>query len=389
MAPQPFRLSLARSRVRPLIVTLSFINVVLAMTTGLFIHFWGRMDELEEPARFLTRYWLIQGHLGTENVLAVWYSSMLLLAVGVAGFGAFALADRRDGWLRHGWLLFAAVFLLLSLDELGSFHERVGMLPYMPGAGGVAVGWIYVLAVPITAVGLFMLVFAWRYLRRVPGTFRLVALGVGFFLLNPVVERVEMAMIHGKGAAAETWQRLLHDVLQVLEEGGLELFGILCFLGAVLNWIRATSGESLSWVVDHRHLRWFTRAGTAALAGGALVSGWIVNRLPEGDTGIAENWFAAVAWAAAGALLAARAELIGWVRIVTLGTALMVSAAFGAALYYYVDWLDSSTRWHIPVAGIIAAGLALELAFRGYLFRRSPMSSTASPTLRRPRPNPS
>lgn len=389
MAPQPFSIRLGRAGYRRLLLALSLINVVFAVTTGLFIHFWARMDELGEKGRFLTRYWLVQGHLATENVLAVWYSSMLLLAVAAASFGAFFLARRRDGPLRTGWLLFGAIFLLLSLDEIGSLHERVGMLPIMPGAGGATVGWIYVLAVPIVGVALFLLAFAWRNLQAAPGAFRLVALGVGLFLLNPVLERVEMAMIHGRGATQGTWQRLLHDVLLVLEEGGLELFGILCFLAAVLTWIRATSGDTLTWIVDHRHLRRFTRAGTVLLAGGALVSGWIINRLPQADSGIPENWFAAAAWAGAGALLATRAELHGWRRAVVFGMGLAVSAVFGAGLYNYVEGLYSSTRWHVPVAGIVAAGLALELALRGYLFRRSPRSSTASPTLRRPRPNPS
>jgi hypothetical protein len=57
-----------------------------------------------------------------------------------------------------------------------------------------------------------------------------------------------------------------------------------------------------------------------------------------------------------------------------------------------VEWVASSARWHIGVVGVCAAGLALEVAFRSngrYLFSFSPRSSIASPTLRRPRPNPS
>lgn len=391
MAAQPFAIQLNRPTQRRLFLTLSSINVFFAATTGLFIYLWARLDELPNALRTFTKYWLVQGHLATENVIAAWYSSMLLLIVAVAATTAFACDRRGAGRLRYGWLVFAAVFTLLSLDEIGSFHERVGMLRALPRAGG-AVGWVYVLAIPILAVAAFMLAFAWAHLRRAPGAFPLMAAGVAMFLMNPVLEAVEMAMIHGAGQVQGTWQRTLHDVLLVLEEGVLELFGILCFLAAVLTYIRRAAGESLWWTVDRGVALRTSRAGTLLFVTGTILSGWIVTKLPAGDTGIAENWYPAAAWLSVALVVAARAD--GDRRVKPLGTAcaIAISAGFGAGLYGYVDWLVSSARWHIPVAGVCAAGLALELAFRSngrYFFSLSPRSSIASPTLRRPRPNPS
>lgn len=63
--------------------------------------------------------------------------------------------------------------------------------------------------------------------------------------------------------------------------------------------------------------------------------------------------------------------------------AITVSAGFGDGLYGNVDWMVSSARWHVPVAGVCAAGLALACVFRSnglYLVRFSPRSSIASPT---------
>jgi len=311
--------------------------------------------------------------------------------VAVTATTAFAFDRRGAGPLRYGWLVFAALFTLLSLDEIGSFHERVGMLTALPRAGG-AVGWVYVLAIPILAVAAFMLAFAWAHLRRAPAAFLLMAAGVGMFLLNPVLEAVEMAMIHGTGATEGTWQRTLHDVLLVLEEGGLELFGILCFLAAVLACLRWTAGESAEWTMETGTALRASRGGTLMLVAGTLLSGWIVARLPDGDTGIPENWFPAAAWLGVALVVGARVGGRPYMKILVALSAIVVSACFGAGLYGYVEWLASSARWHIAVVGVCAAGLALEVAFRSngrYLFSFSPRSSIASPTLRRPRPNPS
>ena len=384
MPVHQFRIKLDRASRRRTLAVLIGLNLIFSALTTAFIFLWARMPELSPSAQWLTRYVLVQGHLATENVVAAWYSSMLLLTVACLSLVAWAVG-RREGRLNAGWLIFAAIFVVLSLDEIGSLHERIGMLPL---ADGRAVGWTYILAIPIGAVAAFLTAFAWFHLRRVHVTMMLMVAGVLMFVMDPVLERIEMAMIHGAGAVQGTWQRSLHDTLLVVEEGGLELFGILCFLGAVMAYVARRSSGTVEWSIGSRTTLLISRACSVLLACGPFVAGALVARLPSGDTGIAENWFPATAW-----MLVAFAAVTGSVpargKRVVASSAVILSAICGAGLYGYVGWLASRAAWVNPVAAVMTAGLALEALLNPYLFRRSPRSSIASPTLRRPRPNPS
>ena len=387
MGALQFRIQLDRPSRRRLYLILSLANLAFTVSTAVFILLWARMGELSPAMQRFTRYILVQGHLATENVVAAWYSSMLLLAIATLSVLAWAADRRADaGRLGHGWLLFAAVFALLSLDEIGSLHERVGMLPILSRR---AMGWVYVLALPIAFVGAFMVAFAWFHLRRVPAAFAFVLAGVVMFLMNPVLESVEMAMIHGAGAVQGTWQRALHDVLLVIEEGGLELFGILCFFAAACSYVSDRAGAVSDWFVGRRPAQWVGRVTTVILVASVFASGWVIARLPRGDSGIPENWFPAAAWMLVAFAASTRVVPYRQTHRLVAVCSIVLSAVFGAGLYGYVEWLTSRASWFTPVTAVLAAGLALEVLCGDYFFRRSPRSSTASPTLRRPRPNPS
>lgn len=384
MPPLRFRVQLDRLRRRRLLAALLLLHLALTVTTGLFVLLWARLDTLSPSGRWFVRHVLVQGHLATENVAAVWYASMLLL--GVAALSALAwAADRRAGAgpLRHGWLVFAGLFTILSMDELGSLHERIGMIPV---GDGRPLGWVYLLAGPIVAVAAFMAMFAALHLRRMPSVWKLVVAGVLLFLLNPILEELEMAMIRGGpggDSAALAYVRL------VVEEVAIELTGVLCFATAACLYLVRTAGGTSDWEPPTRAVRRASRLAIAGLAAGVLGSGWINAALPQGDTGTLQNWFPAAAWmlVAWGALT--RADLDRrTARTLTAGS-VALSIIGGVGLYFYVEWLASRASWFVPVCLVLAAGLTLEAVLSPYFFRRSPRSSTASPTLRRPRPNPS
>ena len=360
MAPQRFAVQLDRRRLKRLILAFSAINLVFTATTGAFILLWARMDDLAPRLQTFIKYVLVQGHLATENVLAAWYSSMLLLLVSLAATCAWVIDGRaRPGALRHGWLLFSAVFALLSLDEVGSLHERTGMLT---AAGHKAGGWVYVLGLPILAVAAFMLAFAWFHLRRARATFILMSLGIGVFLLNPLLEKVEMAMIHGAGAVQGTWQRHLHDLLLVIEEGGAELFGTLGFLAAVLVYLRRIAGEAPALTLDTRQAIWAWRAGAVLFLAGALALGWVVARMPEGDTGIPQHWFPAAACLIL-ALAAVTREQDSGERRASLALGVIcvaLSGFFGAGLHGYWTWHSFDWTRQLLLAGLsVSFALAL------------------------------
>lgn len=384
MPPLRFRVQLDRTHRRRLLAAVLLLHLAFTVTTGLFMLLWARIDALAPSARWFVRYILVQGHLATENVAAVWYASMLLL--GVAALAALAwAADRRAGAgpLRHGWLAFAGLFTVLSMDELGSLHERIGMIPLRDGP---PMGWVYLLAGPILLVAAFMTMFAVLHLRRISRALQLVVAGVLLFLLNPVVEELEMAMIRG-GPGGESLS--LRYARLVIEEVGIELTGVLCFAAAACLSLVRTAGGTSDWQPRTRAVRWASRLAIAGLVAGALGSGWINAALPEGDTGVLQNWFPAAAWVLVAGVAATRADLDRRTAVAVAAGGVALSMVFGIGLYFYVDWLASRASWFVPVCAVLTAGLTLEAVLSPYLFRRSPMSSTASPTLRRPRPNPS
>ena len=318
---------------RRLLVALSSTNVAFAIVTALFIFAWERLNGYSPGVQKFVKYVLVQGHLATENVVAAWYSSMLLLAVGLAAVWALRSdLQSRPSPFRWGWAAVAGAFVLLSMDEIGSWHERIGMVRALSIGGDRAVGWVFVLAIPIALVGLFLLAFAFLHVRRVPAAFRWMTAGVVLFLANPLFEAAEMRLIHGAGADAATWQRTLHDVLLVLEEGVLELFGVVCFLLGVLTYV----GESRpSWPITRGHVR----ALTAVMVIGVFVSAAVVSRLPPGDTGIPSNWYPAAMflfvalasrrwrWLALGASAFCGAGLYGYFRLFFYGAPLVAAFA--------------------------------------------------------------
>jgi hypothetical protein len=328
-----------------------------------------------------TRYVLVQGHLATENVIAVWYSSMLLLSVAALSAAAWMVDNRRrEGILRHGWLGFAAIFTLLSMDELGSLHERVGMLPIVHGE---AVGWVYLLAVPMGLVAILMVAFAALHLRRVPRAFLLIAIGVGLYVLNPFSEDLELAM-NQSGAAL--WLRITRTLV---EEVVLELTGTLCFAAGVCTYVAAKADDRLEWAMTKRTLRLVCWLIIGSLMVPARASLWIDGALPLGDRGMLQNWFPAAAWIVVAALAITAVSRRRWPSLTIASVATAASAFFGVGLYLYSDVLASRASWVVPTLATFAAGLTLEAIIDRYLFSFSPRSSTASPTLRRPRPNPS
>jgi len=337
------RLDLSRRAIQRLGLSLLAVNLVFTAGTALFIEEWGHRDWHASFGRWVVQYVLVQFHLATENVVAAWYSSMLLLTVAFAALAAFALekGDRSlfSGRKRTeksdlspfswGWLILAAAFAALSLDELGSLHERIGMIRH-GGAGPT--GWVYVLAVPIGAVAVFMAAFAWFHLRRVRAAAALFVIGTALFLSDPVFELAEMTLLRS-GAGNDL---IVHNALLVIEEGIVELGGALCFLLGVLVYIRRVAGEGphAFAIGGSRGLLVIATAGLA-LTAGVPAAHWFVAQLPPGDTGIPDNWFPAAAWFAIALLALGMYGLRAWPTAVL---ALMISASCGAALYGYLRW---------------------------------------------------
>lgn len=329
------RLDLRERDLRSLALWLSLTNVAFVAGMIAFIHYWDHFDHYGPRGRMLIRHVLIQFHLGTENVIAAWYSSMLLLAVALAAGLVYALERRQpragvDRWLSGGWLVFATVFTLLSLDELGSFHERIGMMvalnkASLAPASTTPVGWVVMLAVPIAVVAAFMLAFAWLRLRRAPVAFALIVAGVLLYLSDPALELLEGTLVKNGGA------KLILE--RILEEAVAELGGTMCFLfGVLLHAIRTEGAPPWTFTIPRRSAARIAAAAGVLLTAGVPLAHWFVDRLPGGDSGVPDNWFPA---AALGLLAVMLAGGYGRAARVPAALAVALSAYFGAGIFVH------------------------------------------------------
>ena len=75
-----FRLHFSAGFIRRLLLVLASINIVLSLGTMVFNLLWEHISDYRGFALGLLNYVLVQFNLSTENVVASWYSSMVLLA---------------------------------------------------------------------------------------------------------------------------------------------------------------------------------------------------------------------------------------------------------------------------------------------------------------------
>ena len=248
-------------------------------------------------------YILVQFHLTTEKVMASWYSSMLLLLTASAAFLCFLLDLRtiqrsaKFCLLKHGWFLIAMIFALLSADELGSLHERVGMIPALNMFGDTAAGWVRTLAIPIGLVAVYILWFGWTQVKRNKWVFIFMFLGLIAYLMNPLLEEAEMRLLDPAIRASSLRQ---HDFYVLIEEG-TELFGTLCFFSAAIIYIywstRKLPNIDRDLLMQKGLVIPFKKVITGAIGLFSLFSiAMLMLYLTgfkdiKGDTGIPENWF--------------------------------------------------------------------------------------------------
>ncbi|MCL7971303.1 MAG: hypothetical protein M8866_04300, partial [marine benthic group bacterium] len=254
--------------------------------------------------------------LAAENNAAVWVASMLLFGVGlvalicagverlVAASGSGTGTDPRS--IVVAWSVVAAGFFLLSLDEMGSLHERLAdnvvVRLVLPEIGFVE-GWAAVFTAPLVLLAVVVLWASWRHFQAVSGMLPLVSIGVLLFLTAPVHEHFEVAA----GAAnlhANAWGR---PAWQIAAEEGTELLATLCFLAAGLRYAEHRSrgirrldgkvGVEIGWRIPTAALAVFTLALVAVHLAGPEVA-WAA----EGR-GVPSNWFPSAA-AFVGCLLA-------------------------------------------------------------------------------------
>lgn len=228
------------------IISIGLLNLLVVGTTSLYYHFlripdfWKGHSVMMSLSRHL--------NLALEGTVANWYSSMLIFLIPITAVLCFIVdkkrfESRRERLFTNGWLLMAMFFLVLSFDEIASFHERLGMMDINPFSNW-RVGWISQLAIPIGLVTFFLLGFAWLHLHRSRLTLVLMVLGTLLYLAVPVEEWIELTL-WSRASHHESWQTLYRPILQVAAEEGTELFAALSFLSANLVYLHYVAKQSI------------------------------------------------------------------------------------------------------------------------------------------------
>jgi hypothetical protein len=166
--------------------------------------------------------------------------SMILLLVASAILGLITTLEkmRRAPGVAY-WLLLAAGFLAMALDEACSLHEKLNK-PFNVLLGSNARGIFYfswVLPAAALVAGLALLFVG--FLRRLPAPTGRAFSVAGIIYVGSAVGVEALA---GRYAELNGYNNLTYAFIVVLEEG-LEMTGVILFLRSLLDYLRAHHGE--------------------------------------------------------------------------------------------------------------------------------------------------
>jgi hypothetical protein len=175
--------------------------------------------------------------LDSENTVPAWFSSTcLFLCALTLGFIAAAQWDDARG---HGprWVQVAILFVLLSLDEAASFHEKLARPMSNLLYKGEFIVWAWVIPCSIFGV-LFLLTFS-KFLMQLPLKTRRSFIVAGLIFCSGCIG---MEVIGADPVAArETFN--FPYLLMVITEESLEMLGAILFLRALLEYLATNVRE--------------------------------------------------------------------------------------------------------------------------------------------------
>ena len=268
------------------------INIGILIGGWLFQRFsrtylgdWALMP----PSKFL----FVQLDLAAENVIVNWYSALLMFFVGIAALYCHQFdkdAFHLNVFFKQGWLVLALCFFGLSLDEIGSLHERLANLQ----SGSWS--WVAVLAMPIILVGGYLFGFAWFRIRKSRNAFIFFVIGLALYLSLPFHALVEAEFISLFGEE-NLWQR---PIRHLLFEEGSKLFGTLSFLlsfilfGYQLSRQNRPLGTVSTIRLEGNRFTGFIIATLGAAGLLMVIIEYLLPRFILGDSGVPSNWFPAM-----------------------------------------------------------------------------------------------
>ena len=179
-------------------------------------------------------FYLRQFDLAIEMNFAAWWSGVLLLGLGLLAYEIFSSEKQA----KLSWLMLAIAFTALSIDEIGSIHERIEDWLPEPWLPVIDPYW------PVAILGLLLIPYPLIRLFQSRATRKTAVLLLsGFLLLSSIAfqERLEGYINWG-----DWWS------LRLGLEEGTELLGMFCcYCGLVNHTWQGQSAKSLIGVLPN------------------------------------------------------------------------------------------------------------------------------------------
>ncbi len=351
----------------------TFLKLVVILNIVLLIGTWLSANQVLFPDIITLQWYMAELNFAKENVVAAWYSSMLFFSTGIVAALCFwsdmqKTGSGRASLLNYGWLVMSGIFITLSFDEMGSFHEMLSQTSMFKKAGG-GNGKIVFFGL-IGAVAIFMCAFFFSKFWKDKMALILTIVGVLLFISNPFQEKFE---IHSWRSSPDpaNWRRPIGFLL--MEEGS-EIFASFCFLFSFITYaINAAPGVNdigekilkLKTVANKYIVFWI--GGMAVLLGVLmLVIQWNAWNIPGDDDGLPQDWPPAAIFFASFVMAVyllnkQNMQTYKPVLKIVAATALIASAYFGSFMYGY--WQGPFAIFRFIFLGI-SAGTALVAIFK-------------------------
>jgi hypothetical protein len=173
-----------------------------------------------------------QFDLDSECNIPSWFQGATLLAAA-ALFELIARIDRREGRADAGrWRILAIGFLVMSLDEVASFHENLRvparLLRNIPAFRSFS--WIY----PALVLVALLAIYFWPWLRKLPRHTRSRFLWAGAIYLAGAVGLEAVGGIEAITIGLGNW---IYSLTYTTEEV-LEMVGVLLLIQTLLEHVR-------------------------------------------------------------------------------------------------------------------------------------------------------
>lgn len=216
------------------------VTTLVIITLGVLREFFVRTFGFHTPLKDLG-----QIALDSEGTLAVWFSSLTMMAAAALLFFIGALARKEENADAPRWMLLGLLFALMSLDETVSFHETtMAPLRNLFGLGGALhFSWV-IIASPIM---LGLSVYFLPFLARLPWRYAAAFVVSGLLYVGGALgmEFVGGYLVTTYGMSSSQY------MMAFLVEESLEMIGLVCFLTALLSYLKTQlSGHTLNLLFD-------------------------------------------------------------------------------------------------------------------------------------------